>query len=341
MSDKKEFIHRLQRDRSCSPVGDIRVKTRCFLCGDSKKDQNKKRLYIKCDYNDPSEPVTYICFNCGEFGIFTVDMLHQLMGDDCELTQQLKRINKFAANDSGTVRVNKYKNNQEIKLTIPPPYRNRETINKIKYLNQRIGYPIPVEDYQKLKLVFRVSDLIKQNNISLPEKYRGFLSLYDRDYIGFLSVKNEYVILRDITNQNKMRYIKLNLFGMESNAHSFYTIKNQVNTLSKGPIKIIAAEGPLDILSIVYNIYGGIVPDCVFMSTNHGAFYHPMLYYLNKGLVGSNVYIEIYKDSDSIMNYHLLQNQLKIYTKHYKVFYNGIGKDFGVPKDKFELLEEI
>ena len=97
----------------------------------------------------------------------------------------------------------------------------------------------------------------------------------------------------------------------------------------------------MDILSIVYNIYGGIVPDCVFMSTNHGAFYHPMLYYLNKGLVGSNVYIEIYKDSDSIMNYHLLQNQLKIYTKHYKVFYNGIGKDFGVPKDEFELLEEI
>lgn len=340
-NDKKEFISSLQRNRNCVPVGDIRVKTRCVLCGDSHKDPNKKRLYIKCDFNDPSEPATYMCFNCGEYGLLTVDILNMIIGDDYELDQQLKRINKLAISDSGTVRVNKYKNNKEIKLIIPPPRKTRSTISKIKYLNKRIGYTIPIEDYQRLKLVFSVSELLSVNNIHIQPKYENFISLYDRDYVGFLSVKNEYIIMRDVTGNNKMRYIKFNIFGMESNTHSFYTIRNRINTISRNPIKIIAAEGPLDILSIVYNIYGGIQPDCVFMSTNHGAFYNPILYYINKGLVGSNIFIEVYKDSDSIMNYRLLRKQLKIYTKNFKLFSNGIGKDFGVPKEDFEIVEEI
>lgn len=341
MGDKKGFLTSLQRSIYCQPVGDIRVKTRCVLCGDSQKDQNKKRLYIKCDFNDSSEPITYMCFNCGEYGMLTVDMLNMIIGEDYEMCQELKRINKFALADSGTARVNKYKNNKEIKVTIPEPRKTPETIRKIKYLNNRIGYPIPIDDYQKLKLVFNVSEFLAINNIDMQRKYRDFIDLYDRDYVGWLSVKNEYIILRDITDTNKMRYIKFNIFGMESNAHSFYTIRNQIDTLTQGPIKIIAAEGPLDILSIVYNIYGGVVPNCVFMSTNHGAFYNPMLYYLNKGLVGSNVYIEIYRDADSIVDYNLLKDQLKLYTKNFKLFVNGIGKDFGVPKSKFVIETEM
>lgn len=340
-NEKLEFLGVLQRSIYCKPVGDIRVKTRCILCGDSHKDPNKQRLYIKCDYNDPSEPVTYICFNCGEYGSLTADMLNMIVGEDYDLTQQLKRINRYAINDSGTVRVNKYKNNKEIKVEIPPPRNTQLTVKKIRYLNDRIGYPIPIDDYPKLKLIFNVSEFLALNNIPIQSKYKDFISLYDRDYVGFLSVKNEYIILRDITNNNKMRYIKFNIFGMESNAHSFYVIKNKVDTLTTNPIKIIAAEGPLDILSIVYNIHDGIIPNCVFMSTNHGAFYNPLLFYINKGLVGSNVYIDIYKDSDSIIDYNLLKQQMKIYTKNFRVFSNSIGKDFGVPKDKFNIEEEI
>ena len=339
-TDKYDFISSLQRSYNCAPVGDIRVKTRCILCGDSKKDMNKKRLYIKCDPNDVSEPVTYMCFNCGEFGSLTADMLTQIVGEDYDFVQLLKRINRFAMNDSGTMRVNKYKNDKEIQVKIPPPKNTQSTVKKIKYLNKRIGYPIPIEDYEKLKLIFNISEFLEENGIPLLKKYKDYIHSYDRDYIGWLSVKNEYIILRDITGQNKMRYIKFNIFGMESNAHSFYTIRNGINTITTDPIKIIAAEGPLDILSIAYNVYGGIIPNCVFMSTNHGAFYNPLLFYINKGLVGSNVFVEIYRDSDSIMNYQLLKEQLKIYTKNYKVFRNSIGKDFGVPPKDFVIEEE-
>lgn len=341
MNDKQDFLGILQRSNYCQVVGDIRVKTRCILCGDSHKDKNKKRLYIVCDPNDRSEAIKYICFNCGEYGELTPDMLSMIIGDDYEAISLLKRINRFSHNDSGNLKVNKYRNNKEISVEIPPPMRTYDTIKKIKYLNKRIGYPIPIEDYQRLKIIFNVSDFLKLNNIPVQNKYQQILPLYDRDYIGFLSVKNEYIILRDITGGNKFRYVKFNIFGMESNAHSFYTISNTVDTITSDPIRIIVAEGPFDILSIVYNIYGGIIPNCVFMSTNHGAFYNPLLYYINKGLVGSNIFLDIYKDSDSIMDYNLLRNQLKIYTKNYKVYRNAIGKDFGVPKDKFEIEEEI
>lgn len=339
-SDKQEFLGILQRSHYCVPVGDTRVKTKCILCGDSKKDENKKRLYIHCDFNDSSEPVQYICFNCGEYGQLTTDMLTMVIGEDIEALQLLKRINRFAMQDSGNHKVNKYKNNKEIKVTIPPPRNNQNTIKKIRYINNRIGYPIPIDDYQRLKLIFNISEFLEVNNIGLQSKYKEFIDIYDRDYIGFLSVKNEYIILRDITGKNSMRYIKFNIFGMESNAHSFYTIKNSINTLSMEDINIVVAEGPFDILSIVYNIYGGINKDFIFMSTNHGAFYNPLLYYINKGIVGSNVNIKIYKDSDSIMDYNLLKRQLKIYTKNFELYSNSIGKDFGVPKNEFIIERE-
>jgi hypothetical protein len=267
-------------------------------------------------------------------------MLEAIVGDDPELSQQLKRINRLAMNDSGTMRVNKYKKNKEIKVVIPPPLATKDTIRKIKYINSRIGYPIPVEDYSKLKLIFNVSEFLSINNIPIRSKYKDIISLYDKDYIGFLSTDNEYIILRDITGKNKIRYIKYNIFGIESGGHSFYNISNAINTIGTEPITIVAAEGPFDILSIAYNMYGGIKSNYVFISVNHGAFLDPILYYLNKGLVGSNIYIEIYRDSDSIMNYKSLKDSLRIYTKNYKVFVNGIGKDFGVPKDKYTIEEE-
>ena len=341
-NDKSEMLAILRRNRNCKEVGEIRVKTKCVLCGDSKKDPTKQRLYILCDPTNPSEPVLYKCFNCDESGVLTVDILRMILGgvNDNEAAL-LKRINRTANNDSGNMRVNRYKNNREINVIIPTPKKSPYTVQKIRYMNKRLGFKVPLEDYQRLKLIFSIKEFLNINNISLPEKYSYFIDNYEMNYIGWLSVKNEYIILRDITEKQKFRYVKFNLFGMQTNAHSFYTIRNGINTISQNPIKIIATEGPFDIMSVAYNIYGGIIPDCVFLSTNHGAFYNPLLYYINKGLVGSNIFIEIYRDSDSILDYSLLKQQLKIYTKHFSVYRNSIGKDFGVSKLEFNIEQEI
>jgi hypothetical protein len=41
------------------------------------------------------------------------------------------------------------------------------------------------------------------------------------------------------------------------------------------------------------------------------------------------------------MDYELLRNQLKIYTKNFAVYRNAIGKDFGVPKKEFQIEREM
>jgi hypothetical protein len=265
-------------------------------------------------------------------------MLSLILGSDSEEESRLlRRINKAAKQESGSSRVNKYRGSKTIDVVIPPPRKIDNTIRKIKYMNKRIGFVVPLEDYGKFKLVFSIKEFLRINNIPIASKYERVIDLYERDYIGWLSVKNEYLILRDITGKNKYRYVKYNLFGIQSNAHSFFTVQNGINTISQNPIRFVVAEGPFDIMSIVYNIFGGIQADHIFMSTNHGAFLNPLLYYINKGLVGSNIYIDIYRDSDSIMDYSLLKNQMKIYTKNFRVYQNSIGKDFGVPKGEFEI----
>lgn len=340
--DKLYFLEGLTSFREFEKVGEIRVKTRCMLCGDSKKDPNKKRFYILCDPADNGF-VQYICFNCGESGVLSPDMLGQIIGDNNEMMMLLRRINRCASFDSNNTKVNKYKNDRVIQVEIPTPKKTAETIRKIRYLNNRIGYPIPIEDYPKLKFVFDLGEFLWMNKIPVPKRYQGLIEQFRTDYVGMLSTKNEYVILRDITGKHtdKFRYVKYNLYGMESNAYSFYTISNTVNTISSDPIRIVAAEGPIDILSIVYNIYDGIRPDMVLLSTNNGTFYTPLMYHINKGLVGSNIYVDIYRDADSIINYTKLKKQIQPYTRNFTVYRNAIGKDFGVPKDKFQIEQEL
>ncbi len=341
-SDKEELFSILRNHRGCHDVGDGRIRTRCILCGDSKKDPHKMRLNIKCDPHNPTEPVMFICFNCGESGILTTDMLAAILGGENELEMELlRRINKTARRSDKGLRVNKYKGSKVRQVIIPPPRKQMNTVRKIQYMNKRIGVTIPLEDYQKLKLIFSLQEFLVTNQLGLNPKYEYIANKLENDYLGWLSVDNEYIIFRDITGNHKERYVKYKIDKLvDSNIHSFYGISNQVNVISQNPIHIIATEGPFDILSVVYNMYGKIVPDCIFLSVNHGLFLTPILYYLNKGIVGSNIYIDIYRDSDSVVNYTELKNDLKIYTRNFTVYRNVIGKDFGVPKDQYQIERE-
>ena len=49
-------------------INDKQYRTRCPLCGDSKKNENTGHLYIKIDISENS-PIEYHCFLCEEGGI--------------------------------------------------------------------------------------------------------------------------------------------------------------------------------------------------------------------------------------------------------------------------------
>ena len=76
--NKQEIFDILKATPGVVATSDVQLITRCFLCGDSAKNKNKKRLGIKIDVHNPSEPILYHCFNCNAYGVLTPEMLNQM-----------------------------------------------------------------------------------------------------------------------------------------------------------------------------------------------------------------------------------------------------------------------
>lgn len=333
--DKREIYRILASNKNVVASSPIQLRTRCFICGDSKKNPNKKRLGIKIDVNNPKEPILYNCFNCFAKGVFTPNMLREMDIFDKELEQGIRQLNHSAMNDSGN-KVNRYKNKKEIPVEIPPLYNTDINIAKIKYLYNRLGCKIPIEDFKRLKLIFNLGEFLAYNKIQPVNEHVPILS---RDYIGFLSVNNEYVILRDITNTHKMRYVKYNIFNVYDNTQSFYAISNKINLLSDDDIIITITEGPFDILGVMYNVLGRDISNRIMVAACNGNFVNTIMYYIQKGIVGSNVKIECYQDNDTRMDFRHVRSHIRPYimkNNNFTVYYNTKSKDFGVPKSCIE-----
>lgn len=313
---------------------EVQLRTRCFLCGDSKKNPNKKRLGIKIT-EDPDEPIVFNCFNCFSYGIFTVDMLHQMGGYDPDMDIALRKINNRAFHNDGT-KVNKYKNTREINIQFPPLYNRPNIINKIRYVYSRIGYKIPPEDFDGLKIIWSLWDFIDVNK--LPIKNPNKIDMLDRDYVGFLTMNNDYIVFRDITNNpNQMRYIKYNIFDVMDNTNSFYMMRASANTLSEEPLEIIIAEGTFDLLGIRYNVMNNDTTNKLYIALCNGNFVSPLQAIFNKGFVGENITVSCYQDNDTRVKFRNIKNLVLPYTinpNNFNVYYNTKRKDFGYPKNE-------
>jgi hypothetical protein len=244
----------------------------------------------------------------------------------------LRQITKSSHTDNGS-RVYKNHFRKDIDVKIPPLKADTQTLLKIKYLYDRIEYKIPLEDFNRLKIILNLKEFLDFNNIT-PNS--NIVDILDRDYVGFLSVRNEYVILRDITNRNRFRYVKYNIFNKHNDTQSFYVPRAFIDPLSNEDIHIVVSEGPFDTLGIIYNVLNGDIDNKIFISTCDGAFTQPILSFLRKGLVGSNIYIDAYIDNDTRMDLKKIKKELKMYTPNFTVYYNRLSKDFGVPKSKID-----
>lgn len=343
MGNKADFYKFLCSLPNVTQKDDWWCCTQCVLCGDSKKDPNKKRLYINCDPTKPDDPVWYKCFNCNACSVLTKAMLNDICsGVKYDQAQTLRQINNAAMSNDGTVKVNKYQNKKTIPVTFPNLSTKPYLLAKYRYLcDTRLGYRIPIEDFQQLKIVWSLKDFISVNHIELQDSAVS-PAILERDYIGFTSVRNEYILFRDTTNSNKYRWFKYNLFGMHGNLNSYYAIHNTINVLK--PVNIIVAEGILDTQSILYNLYGGIPGNNIFLSTCNGAFEEPIRFYFSKGVVGGDVEVHCYIDNDTKYNFRKMRDRLTPFVmskKNIKLFHNTKRKDFGYPKSDIEVEEII
>lgn len=330
---KQEIFDRLSSEPNVVVQNEDQLRVKCFLCGDSRKNPNKKRLGIKFNIHDATKPIQYNCFNCFEHGAFTVEMLHQLEIYDNEIESSIRRINKQCHTDDGK-KINKYNNTKEIPISFPPLMSDKKTLSKIKYLYSRIGYKIPIEDFENLKLVFNLNDFLRHNNIPVSNNDYKKRAILDNDYVGWLSVNNEYVILRDITDSHYLRYVKYNIYNVENNSCGFYAMRNQLDLMTDEDIHIIITEGPLDILGVRYNVLDNNIHNCICVSSCNGSFINALKYYIKKGLVGDNIFIDCYQDNDTRLNFRKIRSDICTFIPfdNFNVYYNTLSKDFGVPR---------
>lgn len=345
--DKASFYRYLTSLPNVDAKDDWWCCTRCVLCGDSKKSMLKKRLYINVDPTKPDDPVWFKCFNCNACSVLTQQMLADIVGEakaDMEASMSLRKINYHAMKDrDGSRTVNRFQNDKVIPVEFPPLRNVDYQLNKYRYLcKERLGVMIKPEDFGFLKIVWSLKDFLELNHIELNRKCQIPPALLERDYIGFVSVKNEYILFRDVTGQNKFRWYKYNIFGMQGNLSSYYAVKNGIDRVSMGDIHIIAAEGTMDTLGILYHFYHGDRGNNIFLSVANGAFREPIMNYIMKGLVGSNIYVDMYLDNDTKYNFKELKKDLSLFVKphHIKAFHNTKQKDFGYPMEDIE-IEEI
>lgn len=308
---------------------------RCQFCGDSKKDPRKTRFYVQTNLNN-DRPILYNCFNCGVNGILTPSVLRTFDVNDLQLNSSLITFNK-----SIHKRIGKILNVKDNKFNYRVPIGRKGTSDEIKkkYIEDRLGIPFTFEELQKLKVIFSLEQLLSVNKIDTITTSATRANTLNDDYVGFLSVRNEFVVFRDITDRNKLRYDKYSIMPSIDNTRKFYTIPNQIDMMTTEPIYINLAEGTFDILGVFYHIKQQELKNQIYAAVCGSAYTSVVKYFISLGLVGDNIHVNIYSDSDKDYYwYSRMINELSPFVKSIKIYYNSKAKDYGVHKDKIDLV---
>lgn len=289
-------------------------KIRCPICGDSSKNLKDAHCYLKCS-NRIDEPILYNCFLCNNKGIVNKAFLKRLginnKFDDVLEKQKYNRLISF-------------KNNKNIELG------NINLIKKqIDYIDYRLGSGFSIEDFLSFRIICDmriIKDYINDPSI------RNTLPNNDNS-ISFLSDDNSLLLNRSFSDDYKYRWRKIKLY--ENDNKSFYTIKTTVDLFNNITLNI--AEGIFDVLSIYKNFRN---ENSVFIATLGSDYISGLDYGIAKGIVGSNVTVNIYMDND--INEKYLKDKLKEYKWLFKNIYickNALSKDVGVTIDNIKIVK--
>lgn len=297
-------------------VSSTQFRIRCPICGDSQKNPRDAHCYIKCSY-DPIEPLLFNCFKCNAGGRVTGEFLDKL-GVSQALTKNIdnQRFNKIRSIL-----------NVETNIVTGNPILDSP---QARYIESRLGNGFTFDDYDRFKIVWDLNVIYpfitdRRVKNSMPSNL---------DSISFLSDDKSVLLVRYFRDSDP-RWRKIKLFPTENRA--FYTIKSTIDLFTKNRIVVNIAEGIMDVLSIYRNFND---ENSVFIATLGSDYIGGIDYVIAKGLIGYNVILKIYIDSD--INEKSLKYRLKKYKWLFEeilVYKNIKSKDVGVIVDKIKLVE--
>lgn len=345
--EEKEFIYHLKNTlaqyegvKNLNLSGGKQCGVRCPFCLDS---HIKHHHHMTIKYS--LQPIFH-CFRCNSSGIVDKEFLLALNIYDPDFFKILEEVNKE--------NIKNYKKNKSISKTNPilisnNNYKIPNTIyedykDKLIYLKSRINQDISLDIIQKYKVILSIYDFLDYNNIYKYSQKEEFMDILDKNYIGFLSIDNNFIILRKIDDSNNlMRFFDYNILGKEENKLKLYSISNEVDIFSSD-ITLHIGEGYFDIINVERLLKDKIEYDKnIFCSVGGKNFNNVINYFYSLGFLNMN--INIYSDGGesgiTIEEYQKMfrsNKNLSILKPKINIYYNNVEgeKDFGVKEIEFK-----
>lgn len=322
--------------KPCS--GNREIVVRCPYCGDSK-DLKHAHFYISVPMNN-TELSWYDCKKCPAKGLLDDEVLRKLGCDNTQVLVSMIERNNVLLNTP------KYKLIKNIDIYfLQNKYVRNDIINiqKLEYINNRIGSNYSIQDVLELKIFLNLYDVINSNKLEIT-RHKSICDDLDKYFIGFISYDNSFCGMRKITDKElyktiNKRYVNYNLVNKTNDRKNFYVIPTSVDVLNPQPIKIHIAEGQFDILSIFHNLNNDNKYQNIYISIGGKSYLGALEFILiETGII--NYEIHYYPDRD-VSDYEFnritykINNLVDIPIYIHRNIYDG-EKDFGVPMGRIK-----
>jgi len=333
--DVEEYVDILQSTLKVAFLNYKRahLSVRCPYCGDSVKSEYSAHLNIKVNSEDGV--MVWRCVRCEESGIV-----------NSKFTRDIKVLNLDALKLSHKNTTAFNKSGRRIKTTgsslqplLIPISRSKESSIKLDYLRDRLNLDIsPRDAVSKFKVITDFRKLFERNKwLKITEKERMMKRL-NRDGLGFLSSDNSHIIFRDINDEWDKRYFNYKIYNDDILGTSLtYSIASEIDAMEIG-LEVSISEGIFDIISISQLNNDN---SSAYFASNGKSFKTVINKIRNKGFL--DVKPNFYPDDDVNISFFkwLKKEDPILRNKMLSVFYNSIGKDFGVEQSKIKIRKVL
>ena len=330
----------LNMPRAKKSSGGKEIAFRCPFCGDSRSDLYATSFSVNVD--PTSEKFGhYQCFRaaCLAHGVIDSDFMYMIHLDKYEVE---KDINKFiSSRNNNPNNIFHSKSKKELYNVINTYSEIAEA--KKNYINQRLGLKLSYEDLYKFKINLSLIDLLNINEISIPKDKIDYFTNLSNYGISFISAYNDYVIIRDISKNKRLkkRYTNIPIFGKDETISKAYCIPGSFDIMSPEPVVINISEGAFDILGVYHHMkVDKKYQNQIYLAACGAGIENTLKTFIREyGII--NCKINIFADSDVDIKKFESLRKLKPYFVKFdiRVFYNTLEKDFGVPKNRIKAIQ--
>lgn len=335
MANEKDLIVNFLRSLPYAKLSSDRhqLMCRCPFCGDSRKDKTHTNFSIKLA-EVSGDAFLYKCFRseCDKSGLLTTDTLQLFGCNDPQILNALATWNsKISKKYDSKFKSRKAREFQIVNV------RNDYSRGKLAYVNKRLGMNWDFGDLAQFRIQLSIYDFIRGNRIKKLAYSKQYVDVLDTNCIGFISMYQDYAILRDCTRNitTGRRYHMYRTSGdINKNDTKVYAIPTEISLLEPSAADINVAEGVFSLLgAYLHTPYGRDARNVLFLA-NCGSEYRNTILSVcaQYGLVKINLHL--WADSEVpvkkfVRIYKQISSAIKV--EHCVVYYNRAADDFGHP----------